>query len=330
MKSVMKRAMQRVMNSEKNKYTVISFRVERAGPLAQLEDAGRFGVRRLGVTQGGPADLHGWAWANHLAGNPWGTAALEITFGGLTLVAERDLTLAVAGADLGATLDGKALPLWERVQCREGQRLIFAAPANGLRAYLAVAGGFAAEPVLGSVACVVREGLGGFDGRGSKLAEGDRLAVGAPSSAGASLTAAPDEARIDYRAPARLSLLPGAQVGDFTGQSLFQAFNAAWHVDDRADRMGVRLTGPRLQCRIGSLVSEGIGLGAVQVPPDGQPIALLNDRQTIGGYPRLGALTPLAASRLAQCLPGQEVRLAAASSEGALAEYRRFCKTFSG
>ncbi|MGJ7461633.1 biotin-dependent carboxyltransferase family protein [Halomonas sp. MA07-2] len=309
--------------------TAIGVRVERAGPLALLQDAGRFGVRRLGVTQGGPADLHGWAWANRLAGNPWGTAALEVTFGGLTLVAERDLTLAVAGADLGATLEGKALPLWERVQCREGQRLVFAAPANGLRAYLAVAGGFVAEPVLGSVACVVREGLGGFDGRGSKLAEGDRLGVGKPSTAGASPIAPPDEARLDYRATARLSLLPGAQVGDFTGQSLFQAFNAAWQVDDRADRMGIRLIGPRLQCRIGSLVSEGIGLGAVQVPPDGQPIALLNDRQTIGGYPRLGALTPLAAARLAQCLPGQEVHLVAVSGERALMEHRRFCASFA-
>ncbi|WP_299312230.1 biotin-dependent carboxyltransferase family protein [uncultured Halomonas sp.] len=307
-----------------NQYTVIGFHVERAGPLALLQDAGRFGVRRLGVTQGGAADLHGWAWANRLAGNPWGTAALEVTFGGLTLVAERDLTLAVAGADLGATLDGEPLPLWERITCREGQRLVFAAPANGLRAYLAVAGGFVAEPVLGSVACVVREGLGGFDGRGSKLAVGDRLAVGEPASGAHSLAAAPAEARLDYRVPARLALLPGAQIGDFTGQSLYRAFNSAWRVDDRADRMGVRLTGPRLACRIASLVSEGIGLGAVQVPPDGQPIALLNDRQTIGGYPRLGALTPLSASRLAQCLPGQEVRLVASSGEQALGELRRF------
>jgi biotin-dependent carboxylase-like uncharacterized protein len=315
------------MSRDKGKYTVIGFRVERAGPLALLQDAGRFGVRRLGVTQGGPADLHGWAWANRLAGNPWGAAALEVTFGGLTLVAVRDLTLAVAGADLGATLEGEPLPLWQRVTCREGQRLVFTAPVNGLRAYLAVAGGFVAEPVLGSVACVVREGLGGFDGRGSKLGEGDRLTVG-EAAASVGQGKAPDEARLDYRSPARLALLPGAQIGDFSGQSLYQAFNAAWRVDDRADRMGVRLAGPRLQCRVGSLVSEGIGLGAVQVPPDGQPIALLNDRQTIGGYPRLGALTPLSASRLAQCLPGQEVHLVATSPERALVAYRRFCAGF--
>ncbi|QTF91041.1 biotin-dependent carboxyltransferase family protein [Halomonas sp. BM-2019] len=318
------------MSSDNRKYTVIGLRVERAGPLALLQDAGRFGVRRLGVTQGGPADLHGWAWANHLAGNTWGTPALEVTFGGLTLVAERDLSVAVAGADLGATLEGEPLALWQPVAVREGQTLAFATPIEGLRAYLAVAGGFVAESVLGSVSCVVREGLGGFDTRGSKLAEGDRLPVGEGADGSVTARGIPEAARIDYGAPARLALLPGAQVGDFTGASLYRAFNTLWRVDDRADRMGVRLTGPRLQCRIGSLISEGIGLGAVQVPPDGQPIALLNDRQTIGGYPRLGALTPLAASRLAQCLPGQAVRLVAASRERALVEHRRFRATFAG
>ena len=313
-----------------SKYTVIGFRVERAGPLALLQDAGRFGVRRLGVTQGGPADLHGWAWANRLAGNPWGTAALEITFGGLTLVAERDLTLAVAGADLGATLEGSPLPLWETVTVREGQRLTFGSPRHGLRAYLAVAGGFQAEPVLGSVSCVVREGLGGFDGRGSKLADGDRLAVRADAGRRVAKQEVPEGERPDYAEPATLALLPGAQVADFSGDSLFAAFNRPWRVDDRADRMGVRLTGPRLTCRIGSLISEGIGLGAVQVPPDGQPIALLNDRQTIGGYPRLGALTPLAASRLAQCLPGQALRLRPTTPERSLAALRRFRDAVAG
>lgn len=309
--------------------TVPGFRVRRSGPLALLQDAGRFGVRHLGVTQGGPADLHGWAWANRLAGNPWGTTALEITFGGIELVAESELTLAVAGADLGATLDGETLPGWQSVAIREGQVLTFTQPVNGLRAYLAVAGGFSAEPVLGSVACVVREGLGGHDGLGHTLAEGDLLRVGEGAGRGGGVRSAPTTERPDYRQAARLALLPGAQIGDFTGRSLFDAFNAVWRVDDRADRMGVRLTGPRLQCRIESLISEGIGLGAVQVPPDGQPIVLLNDRQTIGGYPRLGALTPLAASRLAQCLPGQEVRLAPVARERALADYRRFRAVFA-
>ncbi len=105
--------------------------------------------------------------------------------------------------------------------------------------------------------------------------------------------------------------------------SQFDAFNGDWQVDTRADRMGVRLLGPRLECRQQSMISEGIALGAVQVPPDGQPIVLLNDRQTIGGYPRLGALAPPALARLAQCLPGQRVRLLPTVQEAAHREHRR-------
>lgn len=308
--------------------------VDRAGPLALLQDAGRFGVRRLGVTQGGPVDLHAWAWANFLLGNAWGTPALEITFGGLTVLAEHDMTLALAGADLAATLDGQPIPRWQAVAVAAGQQLQFGTARNGIRAYLAVAGGFRAEPVLGSVACVVREGLGGHDGKGTKLASGDRLhfsrACQHPAWERCQSLRAPETEQVDYSRPAQLALLPGAQIAAFSGDSLYAAFNRPWQVDSRADRMGVRLQGPQLHCRLNAMVSEGIALGAVQVPPDGQPIVLLNDRQTIGGYPRLGALTPLACARLAQCLPDQEVWLTPQSSERAEREYRGFLAQFTG
>ncbi|MGO1463484.1 MAG: biotin-dependent carboxyltransferase family protein [Marinobacter sp.] len=304
--------------------TTPCIRVQRAGPLALLQDSGRFGVRHLGVTQGGPADLYSWAWANHLAGNAWGTANLEVTFGGLQLVAGRDLRIAIAGADLGATLEQKPVPLWQSVTWKEGQTLAFDAPVSGLRAYLAVAGGFVAEPVLGSVASVCREELGGFSGLGDKLASGDQLFVHNKSDSRHELPEAPEDAVPDFSQPAVLGFLPGAQIGHFTGRSLFDAFNTWWQVDDLADRMGVRLIGPKLYCNISTLVSEGINLGGVQVPPDGQPIALLNDRQTIGGYPRLGSLTPLSASRLAQCLPKEEVKLLPKGSDTALRQYRTF------
>ncbi|NMT64451.1 biotin-dependent carboxyltransferase [Marinobacter orientalis] len=306
--------------SERN---LSGFRVSRAGPLALLQDAGRFGVRHLGVTQGGPADLHAWAWANRLAGNAWGSGVLEITVGGLELIAERDLTIALTGADLGIKYNGQAAPRWRTLAITIGDTLTFGSPVNGLRAYLAVAGGFRGDTVLGSAACVVREQLGGFDGQGNSLREGDTLTVNRAEHLPAE-QAAPESEQPDYRQTAVLDLLPGAQIAAFTGRSLFDAFNAEWQVDQRADRMGVRLSGPRLQCTIGSLVSEGISLGAVQVPPDGQPIALLNDRQTIGGYPRLGNLTPLAASRLAQCMPGQTVRFRAAGIDSALRRHRQF------
>ncbi|EPC04493.1 hypothetical protein L861_03985 [Litchfieldella anticariensis FP35 = DSM 16096] len=307
---------------------VCGLRVEKAGPLALLQDAGRFGVRRLGVTQGGPADLHAWAWANHLLDNPWGAPVLEITLGGLELIAEHDMTLALCGADLEATLDDKPWLSWQVVSVTQGQRLRFGSARSGARAYLAVAGGFLAEPVLGSVACVSREGLGGHDGHGRSLAMADRLHIDRSCQASSRERyvgrRAPGKERIDYREPARLRLIPGAQISEFSGVSLFAAFNRPWHVDSRADRMGVRLKGPPLRCRLSTMISEGIPLGAVQVPPDGQPIVLLNDRQTIGGYPRLGTLTPLACARLAQCLPEQEVWLVAETPQHAQEEYRRF------
>ncbi|WP_346798324.1 biotin-dependent carboxyltransferase family protein [Halomonas sp. Bachu 37] len=298
-------------------------RVIQAGPLALLQDAGRFGVRHLGVTQGGPVDLHAWAWANALVGNGWGSAALEVTLGGLTLEATKRLNIAVCGADLGVMLEGRPAPLWRTATLMPGQRLCFGAPVSGVRAYLAVTGGFQADPVLDSVSAVVREGLGGHDGQGVALKAGDKLRV-AEIDPVTRHRQVPHQEIPDYDQTCELPLIPGAQVGRFSGASLFAAFNQPWKVDDRADRMGVRLRGPRLESDITSMISEGIGLGAVQVPPDGQPIVLLNDRQTIGGYPRLGALTPLGASRLAQCLPGREVRIRPVSHEWALTQARAF------
>ncbi len=126
-----------------------------------------------------------------------------------------------------------------------------------------------------------------------------------------------------------LDVIVGAQIGQFSGQSLFDAFNTAWALDSRADRMGMRLLGAPLQYQGPSLISEGIPLGAIQVPPDGQPIVLLNDRQTIGGYPRLGALTPLSLARLAQCLPGETVRLAPVVQQTAHQQHIDFMKRFT-
>lgn len=302
--------------------------ITRPGPLSTLQDGGRFGVRRLGVTQGGPADLHAWAWANWLLGNAWGSAALEITLGGLELKAEQDCRLALAGPDMQASRDGTPIPCWQAFELKAGQSLQLGMCSQGVRAYLAVAGGFIATPVLGSRACVVRDGLGGHQGDGSKLGAGDRLPFG-EQGAPAPARTMPSESMPDYAAPVVLGLIPGAQIAAFRGKSLFDAFNRPWRVDTRADRMGVRLLGPTLHCRLESMISEGIALGAVQVPPDGQPIVLLNDRQTIGGYPRLGTLTPLACSRLAQCPPGTEVRLRAIGQEHALRDYCRFRAGFT-
>ncbi|WP_338474393.1 biotin-dependent carboxyltransferase family protein [Pseudomonas sp. MS646] len=279
--------------------------IQASTPLCLLQDAGRFGVRHLGVTQGGAADWLSMAWANWMLGNALDASVVEVTLGGFTLVAEDDCVLALAGADLGARVDGQAVAPWRYFSLRKGQSLALTQPVLGARAYLAAPGGFEAPAVLGSRATVVREALGGLDGLGRALARGERLSYGGAA------TPRPMPGRLipDFQQSQPLELILGAQNGVFSGRSLFDAFNTPWTLDSRADRMGIRLLGTPLEYQGPPMISEGIPLGAVQVPPDGQPIVLLNDRQTIGGYPRLGALTPLALARLAQCLPGAQVRL---------------------
>ncbi|KAF1033698.1 MAG: putative protein YbgK [Pseudomonas sp.] len=281
--------------------------IEASTPLCLLQDAGRFGVRHLGVTQGGALDWVSMSWANWLLGNALDAPVVEITLGGFTVQAEGYCLLALAGADLGAFIDERAVSPGRSFVLQKGQRLRFTQPFSGARAYLAAPGGFDAPKVLGSCATVGREELGGLDGLGRPLAVGATLAY---SGAGGTMRELSAAQLPKLQSTAVLDVILGAQIGGFGGQSLFDAFNTEWTLDSRADRMGIRLLGTALQYQGPSLISEGIPLGGIQVPPDGQPIVLLNDRQTIGGYPRLGALTPLALARLAQCLPGEKVRLA--------------------
>ncbi len=299
--------------------------IEASTPLCLLQDAGRFGVRHLGVTQGGALDWVSMSWANWLLGNSLDAAVIEVTLGGFTLVAQDDCCLALAGADLGAQLDGQPLAPWRNFILKKGQRLQFTQPLLGARAYLAAPGGFAAARVLGSCATVVREELGGLDGFGRALAKGDELSYLPPA---VNVRELPRELIPDFKLNLPLEVVLGAQIGEFSGQSLFDAFNNAWTVDSRADRMGIRLLGPALQYQGQPMISEGIPLGAIQVPPDGQPIVLLNDRQTIGGYPRLGALTPLALARLAQCLPGMQLRLTPVVQETAHQQQVEYLQRF--
>ncbi|PWB34700.1 allophanate hydrolase [Pseudomonas sp. SDI] len=300
--------------------------IEASTPLCQLQDTGRFGVRHLGVTQGGALDWVSMRWANWLLGNAPEAPVVEITLGGFAVVAQADCVLALAGADLQASVEGQPLKPWRSFVLGKGQRLQFDQPLQGARAYLAAPGGFDAPRVLGSCASVLREALGGLDGQGTALAKGHRLSFAGQAQAGREV---PQALRPLLNGAVTLDLIVGAQIGEFAGLSLFEAFNRDWTLDSRGDRMGIRLLGPALQYQGRPMISEGIPLGAVQVPPDGQPIVLLNDRQTIGGYPRLGALTPLALARLAQCLPGTQVRFRAVVQELAGEELRGYLQRFA-
>lgn len=304
----------------------MSLKVIACGPLCLLQDGGRRGWQHLGVSPSGPVDKHAAAWANRLLGNVPGAPLLEVALGGLDLEAQVDTWLALTGAELPATLDGQPLPGWSRFRVWAGQRLKLGFARAGQRAYLAAAGGFITEPILGSVATQMREKLGGLAGNGQPLAADDLLECAAHGERFNRSASVPWPYRPDYREAPTLRVLPGPDV--FSEEQRQAFFGQRWQISPQSDRMGVRLRGEALSAprRQWSL---GIVEGAIQVPPDGQPIVLLADRQSMGGYPLLGVLHPLDVGRLAQCPAHSEVRFAPASVEQAQADLSEFLRFFA-
>jgi biotin-dependent carboxylase-like uncharacterized protein len=278
-------------------------RVDDPGLLALLQDAGRRGHYRLGLTDGGPLDRQAFDLCNRLLENPAGAAAVELSFGGARFTAEADTFLCVTGAPMPLAINGDERPGWEVHPVRAGDRIELGHPPTGCRAYLGVAGGFRAAPTFGSVATVLREGLGGL-GSG-KLAPGDLLPCEPVRERRRRYL--PETARPRYTRQVTLRVVPGYQQHHFPRLAQRRFFGSRYAVTDRADRMGYRLEGPAVRADIDGILSEGICLGAVQLPADGQPIVLLNDRQTIGGYPKIGAALSLDLAQLAQQVPGGEV-----------------------
>ena len=297
-------------------------RVLRAGPLTLLQDGGRFGWQHLGVSPSGPADGQAAAWANRLLGNPWGTPLLEIAFGGVELESAVDTWVALCGADVPISVDGQARPNWSRFALQAGQRLALGFARSGQRAYLAVAGGFAVAPILGSVATQTRDGLGGLDGAGHAVQVGACLPCRAGELAG--VAGVPWPYIPDYRHEPCLRAI-AAEGCD--AEALHGLFAQRWTLSAHSDRMGARLCGEPLRLAAQSW-SQGVANGAIQLPPDGQPIILLADRQTMGGYPVLGWLHPLDLWRLAQCPAHSAVRFAPVELAQAQAEWRAFRRFF--
>jgi antagonist of KipI len=296
------------------------------GLLTTVQDAGRPAFAPLGVPQAGACDPWAAAAANLLVGNLPAAPVLEITLVGPELLAESACTIGLAGADLGATLDGEqALAPGGSYVLRTGSVLAFRGPGRGLRAYLALAGGIGAPLVLGAHATYGPGGFGGIDGTGRPLHPGDRLAPAQSSTvplahAGRTWPASPADPA--YAAAPTLRVLPGPHAASFAPGAWEALCTAAWEVTPQSDRMGVRLRGPVLERSAlgqGELLSQGVPWGALQVPPDGQPILLLADHQTVGGYPVIGVVARADWPLAAQAAPGSTLRfqpctLAAAQS----------------
>lgn len=274
------------------------------GPLATVQDLGRPGWAAIGVTRSGAADRSAAALANRLVGNAADAAVVEVTAGGLRVRAERTLLVAVTGAPAPVAVDGRAAPANAPLTLPPGAVLALDVPPVGLRSYLAVRGGIDLPPVLGSRSTDTLSGLGP-----SPLRAGDRLPVGALAA---------DEPVVDVApvpAPSTRPVLrvrPGPRHDWLTGAAWAALTGQEWTVSADSDRVGLRLTGARLErARAEELPSEGLVPGAVQVPPDGAPVLFLVDHPVTGGYPVLAVVTGADLSVAAQLRPGDVLRFRA-------------------
>lgn len=277
------------------------------GLLTTVQDLGRFGFGDVGVSPGGAADGLALRVANLLVGNPPGAAGLEITLRGPRLRFDAPAVIALAGADLGARLDGAAVPLHHRLRVAPGAELSFTGAAAAVRGYLAIAGGVAVPTVLGGASTDLRGGFGGLDGRA--LRAGDRLETGAAAPLAGAVLGAPPPALLERGSVLRV--LPGVHVELFGEASRQLLFASEFEVRSDSDRMGVRLVGRQLGLLAPrELLSEGVAPGAVQVPAGGAPIVLGVDHPSTGGYPQIAHVIAADLPALAQLRPHQRIRFA--------------------
>jgi biotin-dependent carboxylase-like uncharacterized protein len=291
----------------------MSLQVIQPGILSLLQDSGRFGHHRIGLTTGGPMDPYAFDLCNRLLGNRSGSTAVELSFGGGQFEARVATFICVTGARMPLHINGIEKPLWTVLPVAAGDRISLDFASSGCRAYLGVADGFTVAPMFGSTATVVREGIGGITGE--KLHSGDVLPCAQVTGRRQLYLHPTSQPRYHDRVTVRV--VPGYQQHQFSRLQQRRFFSHAYTVSDRCDRMGYRLEGAAIQCDIDGILSEGICFGAIQLPADGQPIVLLNDRQTIGGYPKIGSALSLDAAQLAQLRPGGIVNFAPLSTHGA-------------
>ncbi len=295
------------------------------GLLTTVQDLGRPGHAASGVSASGAGDPLSLRVGNLLVGNAENAGALEMTLQGGALRFDGGALVAVTGSDFGPTIENgvsrRSLPLWSATSVAPGEVVRFGVTRSGARSYLCVRGGIAIPRMLGSVATHLLTGLGGFEGRA--LRAGDLLPIGAdPGTPPRRLSLGADGIpRIPFRSELRVT--PGPQSDWFTSGSLARLVGAEYEVSEEANRMGLRLKGPPLdRAREDPMLTEGVCLGAVQVPESGQPIVLFVEQQTTGGYPKIASVVLADLPALGQLRPRDRVRFSWTTIETAHAILR--------
>lgn len=304
------------------------FIVRRPGLLTTVQDLGRWGYQARGVPVAGPMDAYSHRLANCLVGNPEDAAALELTLLGPTLEASGTIECAVAGAEFGVEAGARAVPCGSVFLVRSGELLRCGSRRAGARATLAVRGGFDVAAVFGSRATSIISGIGPLGGR--PLAAGDRLYVNAVNAVdpGNAVIAVPVGRALPLPAGgARVRVIPGPHDHMFTAEAVETFYSARYTVTPNSNRMGYRLEGPPLaHMSAADILSDATPIGSIQVPKSGQPILLMADRQTTGGYPKIATVISADLPIAGQLAPGdwiEFVRSTRAAALDALQEQER-------
>ncbi|HUW93395.1 MAG TPA: biotin-dependent carboxyltransferase family protein [Bacteroidales bacterium] len=277
--------------------------IQSAGLLTTIQDAGRYGYQRYGMPIAGAMDVFSLQLANALVGNDSGAACLEATFTGPEIHFTGDGFIALTGADMGPTVNGIAVPVNKPLKVVRGDMLGFTGLKNGFRTYIAFAGGIDVPAVMGSRSTYLRANLGGFGGRALKA--GDELPLG-------EITGRIKEAEIperlipQYQSDQAIRIISGPESGRFTMEGIHSFLTSEYKITEKSDRMGYRLSGKAIVHKEAGadIISSGISRGTVQVPGNGQPIILMADRQTSGGYTRIACVISADLTLVAQMKPG--------------------------
>ena len=305
--------------------------VRHPGIQATVQDLGRLASQHIGVSVGGAMDEQAHRLANALVGNDADAPALDCAFGGIALQCDAPTLIALTGRDITASLDGASIPAWHAVRAHAGGLLVL---HTGCRTTIAVAGGFDVSAVLGGRGTSLRAAFGGWHGRA--LRKDDRLPVSAPSPLAQRMTADLENRkriigdwsvgptlRPPYSAHPTVRIIIGPEFEQLTSASRDTFLRDSFRVAPESDRMGYRLTGHSLALTAPrEMLSSGVTAGTIQLPPGGAPIVLMADRQTTGGYPRLGDVIAVDLPLIAQLRPGDSVGFAPVSLSLAHALYR--------
>lgn len=298
----------------------MAFKVLQSGLFTIIQDLGRFGFTDRGYTPSGAMDEYAYRWGQKLLDNH-NANALEI-MAGLKLHVTQSTQIAVTGADLGLTINGVLVPIWRTHMVKAGDILFFEKRISGQRAYLAIKGGFSIPKIYGSYSITPKEGIG------TRLQRGDSLFGTDGFSLASFGTKVSDSYIPNYTNQLTLRVLLSYQQDYFTKSEKAKFFSSEYKVTLQSDRMGYQLQGTPITPSTERLISEGIAFGSIQIPKDGQPIILLKERQTIGGYPKIGTVLPIDCFKLAQMPFGGRVQFEPIGIEEAQEKIKSFYSMF--